>query len=331
MAQFTKILWLALVVAVISCKPTGRPMTNAEKLAIEKTIEATTDHLASAISRFDVSEVMNLCSKTAGTEYIGDGEFISRGELRAALGSFSGRLRKMNFVFEKKQIRALNPDMAVLTAWAHYEAVTQEDQKLDDRAIFTVLYVREHGKWCIVQAHKSLRLSYQSSETSKARPRLGKFCQGNGIDLGFGGDPILPSAITMDLPKPYTKVGGYPQNLAGDARNLYWFKDNVLDYVYASHLLEDFPASETALVIREWLRVTKVGGVLVLYGPDQQAYMAYCKRVRQAPNAAHKIKKFGLKYLKEVLETNFQGSYSILHEIELVDDYCFDLVVKKLV
>jgi uncharacterized protein (TIGR02246 family) len=321
---------LVSVIALIFCKPTGRPMTDAEREAIEKTIEALADNLASAISRLDVAGVTNLFSKIEGTKYISDGEFIPRGKLKEAFASFYGGLREINFTFEKKQIRALNPDVAVLTGWAHYKTVTQEDQKMDDRAIFTIIYVRKQGKWRIVQAHKSLRLSYQNSETSKARPRLSKFCQGNGIDLGYGGDPVVPSAITMDLPNPYTKLGSYPQNLAGDARDLYWFKDNVLDYVYSSHLLEDFPAEETALVIREWLRVIKVGGVLVLYGPDEQAYRAYCQRLRQVPNAAHKIKNFGLKYLKEVMEKNFQGKYSLVHEIELIDEYCFDLVVRKL-
>lgn len=159
---------------------------------------------------------------------------------------------------------------------------------------------------------------------------MSKFCLGNGIDIGYGGDPIVPSAITMDMPKPYTKLGDHPQNLAGDARDLYWFKDDVLDYVYSSHLLEDFSTREAALVIREWLRVIKVGGVLILYCPDEQAYRAYCKKDGQVPNAAHKIDNFGLRYLKEVFEQNFQDRYSIVHEIELTDDYCFDLVVRKL-
>jgi ubiquinone/menaquinone biosynthesis C-methylase UbiE len=125
-------------------------------------------------------------------------------------------------------------------------------------------------------------------------------------------------------------VGAHPQNLAGDARDLYWFKDDVLDYVYSSHLLEDFPPGQTAAVLGEWLRVIKVGGVLVIYGPDDQAYRAFCKKKGRPTNPAHKIDNFGLDYLKGILENNFLGRYSIVHEIELIDDYCFDLVVRKL-
>src|SRR3972149_2826407 len=105
------------------------------------------------------------------------------------------------------------------------------------------------------------------SETFRCRERLKKFCTGYGLDIGYGGDPIVPSAITVDLPKPYAKVGECPLNLGGDAGNLRWFRDTVLDYVYSSHLLEDFPAYKTEAVLREWMRVLKPRGNLILYLP----------------------------------------------------------------
>ena len=67
---------------------------------------------------------------------------------------------------------------------------------------------------------------YQS-ETSKFRYLFLDYCKGNGIDIGFGGDPILPTAITIDLPIPYAETGESSQNLRGDGRNLYWFNDNT--------------------------------------------------------------------------------------------------------
>jgi predicted SAM-dependent methyltransferase len=255
---------------------------------------------------------------------------VPRDKLRETFDSLYGDLQEMHVIFEKKRIRVLSPSAASLTAWAHYIGIRKDGQKVDNRALFTILCLRKQGKWSIFQAHKSLLLSYQGSETSKARPRLSKFCRGNGIDLGYGGDPIVPSAITMDLPSPYTKVGAHAQNLAGDARDLYWLKDNVLDYVYSSHLLEDFSSKETAAVLREWLRVIKVGGVLVLYGPDQQAYLACCREKGNVPNPGHKVDDYGLRYIKEILELNFRGQYTIVHEIGLVDNYSFDLVVRKL-
>src|SRR4051812_48311599 len=95
-------------------------------------------------------------------------------------------------------------------------------------------------------------------ETSKCRGRLAKYCEGYGLDLGFGGDPITLSAIRMDMVQPYTNVGDFPVQLGGKAENLYWFKDDALDYVFSSHLLEDFLDTES--VLREWIRVLKRGG-----------------------------------------------------------------------
>src|ERR1700726_3531099 len=44
------------------------------------------------------------------------------------------------------------------------------------------------------------RVIPRRSETSRHRALLQKFCVGCGIDIGFGGDPITPDAIRMDLP-----------------------------------------------------------------------------------------------------------------------------------
>src|SRR5215475_12871263 len=100
------------------------------------------------------------------------------------------------------------------------------------------------------------------SETSAAADILAPYCEGMGLDLGFGGLPIKDSAITVDLKPPYDWLKS-PQHLTGDARRLYWFQDGVLDYVYSSHLLEDFPPRDTLGIVREWLRVLKVEGRLI--------------------------------------------------------------------
>ena len=111
-----------------------------------------------------------------------------------------------------------------------------------------------------------------TSETSVCRERLAQFCTGDGLDLGCGGDLIVPHAIGIDLPKPYASVGRTPIPLRGDARYLHWFADNCLDFVFSSHLLEDFGANWTLAVLLEWQRVIKVGGHLVIYGPDEPTY-----------------------------------------------------------
>lgn len=165
------------------------------------------------------------------------------------------------------------------------------------------------------------------SETSKCRERLKRYCAGSGLDIGYGGDPIVPSAIAVDLPEPYVKVGNSPLNLGGDARDLYWFKDEVFDYVYSSHLLEDF--EDTRIVLKEWLRVIKPGGYLILFCPDEQIYRAHCKKIGQSYNCSHKIDNFSLNYVKKILVDNFVN-IEIVHENPLIDDYSFEIVVRKI-
>lgn len=137
----------------------------------------------------------------------------------------------------------------------------------------------------------------QVSETAKARPRLSEFCTGSGLDIGFGGDPIVPWAITMDMEKPYTQVGSKPQQLYGDCRVLP-FLSGSLDFIYSSHLIEDFYWDEIRLILKEWIRVLKPSGRLVLYQPDQQVYLEHCRRTGQGINLAHKEQDFSLSAFK---------------------------------
>jgi len=168
--------------------------------------------------------------------------------------------------------------------------------------------------------------SYGRSETSKCRNRLAKYCEGYGIDLGFGGDPISLSAIRMDMVKPYTNVGSCPVQLGGNAQNLHWFKDGVLDYVFSSHLLEDF--YDTSAVLKEWLRVLKAGGKLVIFCPDEQRFRKHCKETGQPYNTAHVHENFSLEYVKNILEK--LGETKVIYELDKVDIYSWDLVCEKL-
>lgn len=163
------------------------------------------------------------------------------------------------------------------------------------------------------------------SETARHRDELTQYCVGYGIDIGYGGDAIVDSAITVDMPQPYTHLGEHPLNLGGDARDLKWFDDNVLDYVYSSHCLEDF--EDTAALLNEWFRVLKPGGNLVLLLPDQKRYEECCRRAGTEPNPGHKIKEFGLSYLKGVLR---QFPFAeVLAEKDFIEEYNFYIIVRK--
>jgi predicted SAM-dependent methyltransferase len=164
------------------------------------------------------------------------------------------------------------------------------------------------------------------SETSAHRKYLIRYCKGCGVDIGFGGDPIKPNSITMDLPQPYTILGKHPLNLGGDARSLYWFQNNALDYVYSSHCLEDF--ENTKETLSEWVRVIRKGGKLVLLLPDQKRYEKHCKKHGTEVNGSHKIKEFGLEYLKNIIKEI--GNLKIVFEKDFTKEYNFALVAEKL-
>ena len=100
-------------------------------------------------------------------------------------------------------------------------------------------------------------------ETHKAHARrvregfFEKYCQGKGLDIGYGGDPILPGVRGWDFEH-------------GDAQLLKGIDDNEFDFVYSSHLLEHLPDTELSLC--NWWRVLKPGGYLLLLLPHRDLY-----------------------------------------------------------
>lgn len=128
------------------------------------------------------------------------------------------------------------------------------------------------------------------SETSLCRHITTPFCVGNGVDVGSGGDPVVPWAIQVDLPdeqfKEYGHVNGIerPIQWRGSCRDLP-FKDGVLSWVYSSHLIEDF--DDWPVVLAEFVRVLKHGGYLIIMVPDKERFRARVL-AGQGDNFSHK-------------------------------------------
>lgn len=163
------------------------------------------------------------------------------------------------------------------------------------------------------------------SETASCRPYLLRFCQGPlGLELGFGGDPIRPDAVTVDK-NPYTQPA-----FLGDVSSLVWFKDDSFDWVYSSHCLEDF--EDTTAVLKEWFRVLKPGGNLVLFLPDQQRYLAHCAKHGSQPNLAHKHAHFSFEYVMQCLgEIQEQIPHKVIcyEGITTYNPYSFSVIACK--
>lgn len=100
-------------------------------------------------------------------------------------------------------------------------------------------------------------------ETSKARDRrehegfFEKYCQGLGLDIGFGGDPLTGNCTGWDFEH-------------GDAQVLEGLQNETFDFVYSSHTLEHM--RDPAVALKNWWRVIRPGGYLLLYIPHRDLY-----------------------------------------------------------
>ncbi len=163
------------------------------------------------------------------------------------------------------------------------------------------------------------------SETAKYRHLTEKYCVGCGVDIASHGDPVVPWAMNFELPEAdylHYNSGNPPVGpiqLSGDARKLP-FNDNSLDFVYCSHLLEDF--EDWNPLLKEWVRPLKKGGHLIVLIPDRERWVAACA-AGQPGNDAHRHEgkegelstyadTLGLAVLEDKLTNCFSGDYTIL-------------------
>lgn len=86
-----------------------------------------------------------------------------------------------------------------------------------------------------------------------------RFLSGKGIDIGCGPDPVRPDVRRFDVED-------------GDANRITAFVDEVgsFDYVFSSHCLEHMSDADGA--IREWWKLVKPGGVMIVIVPDEDLY-----------------------------------------------------------
>jgi SAM-dependent methyltransferase len=166
------------------------------------------------------------------------------------------------------------------------------------------------------------------SEMSKHRDAILKYCVGNGADVGSGGDPVKPEAIQIELSlESYLWYNSNNQPRSpiqwhgDDAYVNLPFKNETLDYLVSSHLIEDY--LDWQPLLKEWTRVLKVGGNLILMAPEKQRWAEAIRR-GQPCNCAHKrepdlyemsreVMKLGnMDVIEEKLTESYPGDYNIL-------------------
>lgn len=157
----------------------------------------------------------------------------------------------------------------------------------------------------------------------------------NVIEVGSGGWPCVPHALQVEL-----SVDEFTRYTSGDARPpVQWrighadlmqgigfelpFKDNVADVLYSSHVIEDVPCEFTASALREWARVLKPGGMMIVMHPDKEIWGWCISELGQSPNCEHRCergtgdlgavaKSVGLIVEKDELTNCHEHDYNIL-------------------
>jgi ubiquinone/menaquinone biosynthesis C-methylase UbiE len=167
-----------------------------------------------------------------------------------------------------------------------------------------------------------------ASETAKVRHLVLEYCQGYGCDIGFGGDKVKKQDCTgIDYAQPYTKTGQDSVDIACDVmKEKIPVPDDTFDYVYSSHMIED--VEDTASVLKEFIRILKPGGNLILVFPDQAKYEKTCRRTGQPLNMCHVHADMGLTYMHQQLRRISDITYSTLFESNCVIDYNVVMVLK---
>ena len=101
------------------------------------------------------------------------------------------------------------------------------------------------------------------AETFKSKERrlregfFEKYCQGEGLDIGWGGDLLAPNCSVWDIEN-------------GDAQYLEGIKNETFDFVYSSHCLEH--VRDVRVALQNWFRVVKKGGYLIVAIPHRDLY-----------------------------------------------------------
>lgn len=107
-------------------------------------------------------------------------------------------------------------------------------------------------------------------EENDPRPEflaMSKYIVGLGLDIGCGTNRLSPTVMTTDW-YPHVDTDLIWNCVHEGGRHPYPFRDNRFDFIFASHVLEDFAPDEIQFVFDEWLRMVKVGGHLIILVPD---------------------------------------------------------------
>jgi|688.fasta_scaffold07093_8 ubiquinone/menaquinone biosynthesis C-methylase UbiE len=192
---------------------------------------------------------------------------------------------------------------------------------------YTWAYIRDRKIKGTLSRWFGIRFQHPS-ETSKVREMVLPYCIGRGCDIGFGGDKVMKvNCDGIDYPQPYAFAGKDKVDIACDViKGDIPVADNTYDYVYTSHLIEDF--ADTADALKKFIRILRPGGNLILVFPDQPQYEMYCKEINLPMNPYHVHADMGYDYMKRQLDALPGIQYKELFKSNCAIDYNVVMVLQ---
>jgi SAM-dependent methyltransferase len=169
----------------------------------------------------------------------------------------------------------LDPDVA-----AGLKAMLAEPGGVAARIVKGQKLVDElHGPAVI--AEKWLKLLDDVAAKPAAAPAAAATNNGDRVRLNLGcGDKILPGYVNIDL---VDERAGHKPDIMCDVRKLTPLPDEYADEAMAIHVVEHFWRWEVVDILKEWRRVLKPGGKIILECPN---LLSACEAVLKNPEMA---------------------------------------------
>lgn len=149
----------------------------------------------------------------------------------------------------------------------------------------------------------------EPAESQKIYCMISKYTEGKkGLDIGCGGWKLMGSIgidirtgaadiigdITQGIEKIFTKARKKTKLKGG------------FDYIFSSHLLEDFDIEEQINLLKDWIAHLKPGGHIILYVPEAGVYKG-CNQAHKHEFAKGELetiyKQLGLKVTDKYYES----------------------------
>ena len=175
-----------------------------------------------------------------------------------------------------------------------------------------------------------------NDETAKTRWRAVPFTAGRGLDLGCGKAKLFETEFCLGLDNGHDQQRfGIPiaANISTGCKELPQFAAGGWDYIYSSFLLQYFEYKDVPNVLRDWMRLVRIGGHLVLYMPDADAYPHCADELGPAEPQSHPDQKWNVTYEKlvaalEKVAFNFDMVY--FERCTAGDEYGLFFAIKRL-